>query len=467
MNLYSMTKSNKMKSKNVWQKKSPSEGILLHGMDIQLLGKLSMKQLLKSICVIFCSLCFTYQITQLIRAYFSGKTLVEIRIEELEYSRLPALTICLPTFMDMDKFADQYMKISDNQDHQKLYKEYLDYKQMNRTPWNAEVGKKQNHFFWHFLWKAFTEDMEKIPIIDMFEKYSINPITKYSFKSLAFNETDDRVLLPEPKQLDSVVPFLDPRKCITLFSDIDQNFRDKKFNLIQMRIKYEHPMEAFPYIQYYQNDLYVSFHSSNILPDYKRSNVFNKIEMGMVNFVTYSEVQTRLLPAPYLTKCLTYQLSNSGEQNVRSDCIQKCLYERLRTQFNLNCFWTYNNMKLIRGDNLLNLSRSPFCNHKKEPRIWKINDEQFLFEKLCEKSCPRNCIESFYNYEIETRKRDNESGIAFSISLEHGRFPDQVIEHRPIMDFITVVSNLGGLLGMWLGFSVLFLCNRTLDNIYK
>ena len=202
---------------------------------------LTAKLILKSICISFCALSFIFQTQQLVSIYFSGKTIVEFRIEDLEYSRLPALTICLPTFLDMDKFANHYMKLSDNQDNQKLYQEYLGYKQINRTPWNQDVANKQGHFFWHFLWQAFKENMEKIPIIEIFEKNDIDPIIKYSLNSWAFNETGDKVTLPEPKQLHSVVPFLDPRKCITLFSDFDENFRDKKFSLLQMRIRYEHP----------------------------------------------------------------------------------------------------------------------------------------------------------------------------------------------------------------------------------
>lgn len=92
----------------------------------------------------------------------------------------------------------------------------------------------------------------------------------------------------------------------------------------------------------------------------------------------------------------------------------------------------------------------------------------FTAERLCESQCPRNCFESHYDYEIQTRKGDHfrMNHNEFSINLEHNRFPDQVIEHKPIMDWITLVSNWGGLLGMWMGLSVLYMCNKFLDQMF-
>src|SRR5690349_8679173 len=59
------------------------------------------KRLIKTFSIIFWSFCFVYQSSQLITIYISGKTVVENRVERFKYSQIPAITICLPTFIDI------------------------------------------------------------------------------------------------------------------------------------------------------------------------------------------------------------------------------------------------------------------------------------------------------------------------------------------------------------------------------
>ena len=275
------------------------------------------------------------------------------------------------------------------------------------------------------------------------------------------------ISLPLPKQINSFVPLLDPRKCITLFSDSDDYYRKLKLSPIQIELQFQHNKITFPFIKFHEGDLYISLHSPNVLPDFKRENIFQKLKMSMVNFITYSESQTKLLPPPFETHCRDYDLDKSGE--TRNDCLEKCVDERLSTKFELKCIWSFNNMKLIRPDVMTNISMKSFCDHQKERRIHQINDEQHRLYNLCEDFCPKNCFEAFYSYQIETRNGDlfREEYYHFSINLDHNRFPDQVIEHKPILDWITLISNLGGLLGMWLGFSVLFTCNKFLNKVFE
>jgi len=56
----------------------------------------------------------------------------------------------------------------------------------------------------------------------------------------------------------------------------------------------------------------------------------------------------------------------------------------------------------------------------------------------------------------------------FSLYLEHNddtTFPDQLLSYRPLMSWIELVSNFGGLLGMWLGFSALFIVEYVMKLI--
>ena len=419
---------------------------------------------LQLLCVSICSAFFLYQAQQLVAIYLSGKTVVENRVERFKYSQLPAVTICLPTFLDMERLAEVKLKNSNNPDHIQLYKDFIDLKDMARVNWDKTAQDKQVQIFEKFIWEIYLNSDTSMK--EMFEELAVDMTIRHKGRHQAFNEDGQIVELPLPKRVFSIAPLLDPRLCITLFSDFDSYYKDTQFSLIDLEIQFVHKLLSFPFIRFYEGDLYVSLHSSNILPEFKRENIFQKLKMGMVNFITYSESQTILLPAPYETDCKEYD--KSEEQNTRSDCIEKCVDQRLTDDFGLKCTWTFENLNLVRRDNRFQ-SNKHLCNHQKEGRIWDIVNAQNKYRKLCEEVCPKNCFETFYSYEIETRNGDfyREGYTNFSINIDHNRFPDQVIEHKPIMDWITLVSNMGGLLGMWLGFSFSIAINKLIEIIFE
>ena len=98
--------------------------------------------------------------------------------------------------------------------------------------------------------------------------------------------------------------------------------------------------------------------------------------MGKVNFITYSESVTRLLPPPYVSNCKEYD--KSEEQNTRSDCIQSCVDQNIMDKFNLNCIWSYGNLNLIRNQNI---TYKHICNWKYEERRDQIVEQQKRLRK--------------------------------------------------------------------------------------
>ena len=193
---------------------------------------------------------------------------------------------------------------------------------------------------------------------------------------------------------------------------------------------------------------------------YKMDNVFQRINLSMANFITYSESQMRLLPPPYLTNCTEY--GKNSEHNTRNDCVQKCVDRGLQRQFNLTCVWSNKNFKLMRRDSLQEQSKMGICWYDSF-NCAAITAVQYTLINVCEDLCPKNCFESFYTYEVKPAQWRPEN--RFSININHNRFFDQVIEHKPILDWITLVSNLAGLLGMWLGFSFAFTMNHVINMI--
>ena len=438
--------------------------------------KINLKLTLKVICTLICCSIFVYESHQLVSLYVSEKTFVENRVERIKFSQLPAITVCLPTFMEMKKWAGYFMNKSDNPEYQKYYQEFIDFenKTMNRTgPLDSDLESFQKQIYSNFQWNAFTKNMEDIPLTDLLEKVSVNVKVRYKIPAIVFNESKVRHKMADPKKIHSLVPYSEPKKCITLFSDFDENFRNIRLDLINMEIQFQHNLIAYPNGKNFNEDLYVSLHSPNMLPDYTRENEFQRLEMGMNNFITYSESKAILLPPPYETKCKNYMLDHSEEQDMRSDCILKCMIDRLEKQFGLTCVWTQDNNKLIRVKNLLNHSAKPLCNHdldKYEQIKWNITKYQLSIENECHELCPPNCVETYYRYIIEKgngKNHDEKTKNHFTIHIEHNSFPDLTVEHTPILSWVTLISNLGGLLGMWLEFSFLFFCNLIIDKFIK
>ena len=98
------------------------------------------KRVIKTFSIIFWSFCFLYQSSQLISIYMSRKTVVENRVEGFKYSQIPAVTVCLPTFINVDKFA-KFIKGSSKPEFQKLFKEYVVYNETDKKQWKNKTEK--------------------------------------------------------------------------------------------------------------------------------------------------------------------------------------------------------------------------------------------------------------------------------------------------------------------------------------
>ena len=266
-----------------------------------------MKDILQIFSMLIMFIMFTLSNLQLLTLYFSGKTIKENRVERLVNSRLPAITICLPTLMDMEKFAELLLNSSEDPYHKKLYDDHQAIKIfVVKNGWNKEAQVRQRDLFEEFLWNAVV--VSNISLYDIMNKYLADYHVEYKvyydkFKyNKAFDERDVVVELPLPKLLMSLVPLIDARECYTIFSDFDDNFKDNNLIPIKVELRFRHNVSSFPSIRYYSGDIYVSLHSPNDLPDFKRENIFQELRMGIVNFITYTETQTKLLPKPYETK---------------------------------------------------------------------------------------------------------------------------------------------------------------------
>ena len=79
---------------------------------------LSYSSLCKILSSLFCLSFLLYQLSQLLSEYMSGKTVVNIEVKREVYENLPAITLCLPLIVLLEKF------VNSNPEHKQDYHNY-------------------------------------------------------------------------------------------------------------------------------------------------------------------------------------------------------------------------------------------------------------------------------------------------------------------------------------------------------
>jgi len=171
----------------------------------------------------------------------SGKTVAENKYFKSEYSRIPAITICLPIFFSMDKFADFYLKDSNNSDYKNLYQDYRKFIESIDQKFMRNGNDVKNEKYFHKMNKIYIKDFnsfERIRNISINKMFELGP-DKLTIKTAAaklLNEQGKVIprFIRHPNQIQSFIALKQTRKCFTLFSDYDEYYRDNKYNLVHI-----------------------------------------------------------------------------------------------------------------------------------------------------------------------------------------------------------------------------------------
>ena len=103
-------------------------------------------------------------------------------------------------------------------------------------------------------------------------------------------------------------------------------------------------------------------------------------------------------------------------------------------------------------------------NLDQKPKICKIRRNLLnKYHKQCNMKCPIECTFTYYtldiNYDQRQEDLDVERYTKASIRLKHNQLPDYIVKHVPEITFITFICNLGGIISLWLGFSIMSLAD--------
>ena len=171
--------------------------------------------------------------------------------------------------------------------------------------------------------------------------------------------------------------------------------------------------------------------------------------------LVYTKFQYDQLPS--FSGC-TYYLSRNSPFKTRSDCIFDC--QKKYYSFDCIAELFYDQDFPIRSEHLPNESPNSTCYW---PSLSKLN--YYEMRETCMVKCPDECDHVYYI--LQTKEKKFKSTIwtlnTIQVNLIQSNFPTIIIKQLPEMSFISLLCNIGGLLGMWLGVSLL----STFNNVYN
>ncbi len=121
-----------------------------------------------------------------------------------------------------------------NQTLRALYKEFEEFRR-NQQNWDKQTEEKKLRLFRKFN-SNLVLDLN-VSITEIFENLSAKGLDLIHFEFTGLNEdNEENVELKIPKFFHSIVPFSDPPKCFTLFSEFNSTYRNRKFKLTKLKM---------------------------------------------------------------------------------------------------------------------------------------------------------------------------------------------------------------------------------------
>ena len=433
-----------------------------------------MIKLYKIVSTLFCVAGLTYHVSELFYEYSLGKTIVNVNVQRNRMDHLPSFTICYPNLFSLKKLA----QIDD--DFKGLYKYYQEKFESYQDSINKTIeAQNELQTIYDLATKLVYKRLSKntLDLKDMIENFTIDfknehgkPLISTYFHGNILNNT---IIDPmeDVKDVNSQI-FDDPvesiiigrifggerltHKCFTFFSFLKRNWRNYQTYFYYMLIKITYNYKSIPPSTW--NRVHFALHSPNAIPELTYQ--FYKI-LFLKNeyFLKYSILKTTLLDKRYDTNCFEYNLDyKHANFNMKSDCITHCYQRRMNEIVNNGVVESYAPSHYLLRKEVIEQVPNIFI------ELDKFEDQAIKSKvKLsCFKECPRDCRYKYYSMDVE-RFSSAEDPEQISIYLEHDHMPDISIMHIPEITLLSLVCNLGGLIGMWLGISVMIV----FEELYK
>ena len=252
----------------------------------------------------------------------SGKTVINMEIGRRSEDTLPGITICYPIALSMKRTAklnNQTMKYYEEYD--KIIKELDE----NFTKENVKNIRDELQI----LQENTEDELEKWQgsMLDYFDNFTVdhNKITMTEDNKIHdVKWTADDISYPI-KPIESYVQFQTQQsKCFSYFTVLQKEWRNFQTSSTMVIITIDY---GVPYRSMALNDhLYISFHSTNILPDLiVPGENFIEVSLGYDYDIGLSYIRIEHLEK-YDSGCINYDLDyKHANNNIRTDCLLNCM----------------------------------------------------------------------------------------------------------------------------------------------
>ena len=402
----------------------------------------------------FCFIGLIFHTTQLLGIYWQGKTIVNVEIEKRINSTLPALTFCFTYGLSFEKLSNL------DKSYEKLYKIYLDHLSDYYKNTSENAQDEMRSIYQSVVNKVLDRiNKREFDIKVIFQNYTIDLISKqgHSFITIAIDgfvndENKEKWQDYIGKPVEGYQVLADPDvlgipefyKCFTFFSALQKKWREftlVDFEMIQFLIEYD--LKSIPH--HSSNGVFLSLHSPNTFPLNSLKD-FKPYDINKDYMISYSEIFTKLMGRGYDTNCYEYDLDYKyANFNMRYDCLAWCYQKHINkdgTSISVA-------KSLIREDALGLLGKKDI-----NYAYWSKSGP------ICLEECPKDCSFSYYSIEMEEIKGYHETDQC-QLYLHHNKMPDIFITYLPKIILLNLICEFGGLLGIWLGISILVIIEDT------
>ena len=412
------------------------------------------------VITLICASCLFYQVGLLLQQFLNKDVITNIQFVKNQADSMPGITICYDKIFSFDKLAERYTEYGE------IYNNFTEFmKSLEKI--NIKVGKfhyeeNSKYFDYHAELNSYYLENIRLGSLDVLPSYkdivenlSI-PLQQLFFRSKIIDflinngiriNGDDAILGLE-KPIESLF-FLPRHKCFTFFSQLELSSKRLKLIIKKIYIVIYTPWQAIPYSNL--TTVYLAIHSPNIMPNrdsFITMNLSSRIDLVYTKF-EYDQL-------PSFSGCNRY-LETNNPYKTQSDCIFNCQ----KRYYNFDCLaeFYYDQDFPIRSEQLPNESPNSTCD-------WQSlgNIDYYKMRETCMVKCPDECYHVYYllqTKEIKFHKSLIWTSNPNQVNLIQSNLPTIIIKQLPEMSLISLLCNFGGLLGMWLGVSLL----TTFNNI--
>ena len=200
---------------------------------------------MKLFFIILCVFPFVYQSMKLILQYIEGETVVNITLDIDKYSPLPAITVCYPYFLSMERVVQKYPELKPK------FEDYLKTTENMTESENYTIIQYQDELYREIFVKFVrkqnltTNQLSQLGLLietDIVKKINENQPISIIIKGMRMykNKTVAKWELYKTTSIESIVfgipdNILD-KKCFTIFSHLDKEMSKVRLNQKDIKI---------------------------------------------------------------------------------------------------------------------------------------------------------------------------------------------------------------------------------------